>query len=54
MKVDRYNYLIKKCDTSIFEIFRITKCNKVISLQSATGCYYKVRQVLPNVTVITK
>ena len=38
-----------------FYIFCIAKCNKVILLQSATGCYYKVCQVLQIVTdVITK
>ena len=37
-----------------FDIFRITKCSKVILLQSVTDCYYKVRQVLQSVTVITK
>ena len=34
----------------LFDIFRITKCDKVILLQSMTGCYYKVRQVLQGVT----
>ena len=29
-----------------FDIFRITKCGKVILLQSATDCYHKGRQVL--------
>ena len=33
-----------------FDIFRITKCGKVILLQSVTECYYKVRQVLQSVT----
>ena len=33
-----------------FDIFRITKCAKVILLQSATDCYCKVRQVLQSVT----
>ena len=33
-----------------FDIFRITKCGKVILLQSVTDCYYKVRKVLQNVT----
>ena len=37
-----------------FDICRITKCDKVILLQSVTDCYYKVRQVLQSVTVITK
>ena len=50
-----------------FDIFRITKCGKVILLQSVRlllksasyirNCdrlYYKVRQVLQGVTVITK
>ena len=50
------------------DIFRITKCGKVILLQSVIDCYYKVwqtvitvwqiyykgRQVLQSVTVITK
>ena len=27
----------------LFDIFRITKCGKVILLQSMTDCYYKVR-----------
>ena len=51
---DTYDYLITKCDISIsqdfFYIFRITKCGKVILLQSVTDCYYKVRQVLQSVT----
>ena len=34
----------------LFDIFRITKCDKVILLQSVTDCYYKVRQVLESVT----
>ena len=33
-----------------FEIFLITKCDKVILLQSVTDCYYKVRQILQSVT----
>ena len=33
-----------------FDIFRIAKSNKVILLQSVTGCYYKVHQVLQSVT----
>ena len=33
-----------------FYIFRIAKRNKVILLQSVTGCYYKVRQVFQSVT----
>ena len=37
-----------------FDIFCITKCDKVISLQSVADCYYKVRQVLQSVTVVTK
>ena len=38
-----------------FDIFRITKCGKVVLLQSVTDCYYKVRQVLQSVTdFITK
>ena len=37
-----------------FDIFRLTKCDKVILLQSVTDCYYKVRQLLQSVTVITK
>ena len=42
-----------------FYAFRITKCGKVILLQSVSGitkcetdCYYKVRQVLQSATVI--
>ena len=31
---------------SFFDIFPIAECNKVILLQSMTGCYYKVGQVL--------
>ena len=31
-------------------MFCITKCGKVILLQSVTDCYYKVRQVLQSVT----
>ena len=38
----------------IFDIIRITKCNKAILLQSETGCYYKVHLVLQSVTVIAK
>ena len=38
----------------LFDIFRIAKCNKVILLQSVTGCYYKVRQVLQSVTLYYK
>ena len=34
----------------LFDILRITKCGKVILLQSVTDCYYKVRQVLQSVT----
>ena len=34
----------------LFDIFRITKCGKVILLQSMTDCYYKVRQVLQSAT----
>ena len=30
----------------LFDIFRITKCGKVVLLQSVTDYYYKVRQVL--------
>ena len=33
-----------------FDIFRITKCGKVILLQNVTNCYYKVGQVLQSVT----
>ena len=33
-----------------FDIFCITKCGKVILLQSVTDCYYKVCQVLQSVT----
>ena len=33
-----------------FCIFCITKCDKVILLQSMTDCYYKVRHVLQSVT----
>ena len=69
---DACDYLITKCDSAIsqvfFGIFRITRCGKVILLQSATefyykvrqvlqsvtDCYYKARQVLQSVTVITK
>ena len=32
------------------DIFRITKCGKVILLQSVTDRYYKVRHVLQSVT----
>ena len=38
----------------IWPVFRIAKSNKAILLQSATGCYYKVGQVLQSMTVITK
>ena len=34
----------------IFDIFCITKCGKVILLQSVIDCYYKGRQVLQSVT----
>ena len=37
-----------------FDIFRFTKCDKKILLQSATGCYYVVCQVLQIVSGITK
>ena len=37
-----------------FDLFRITKCGKVILLQTVTECHYKLRQVLQSVTVITK
>ena len=37
-----------------FDMFCITKCRKVILLQSATDCYFKVRQVLQSVAIITK
>ena len=33
----------------LFYIFLIEKSNKVILLQSVTGCYYKVCQVLQSV-----
>ena len=47
--VDRYDYLITKCQLNfigVFEIYRIARWNKVILLQSMTVCFYKVRQVL--------
>ena len=47
-KVWQFNF------AGFFDIFRITKCGKVILLQSVTDCYYKVHQVLQSVTVITK
>ena len=34
-----------------FDIFRITKCAKLILLQSVTSCYYKERQVLQSETL---
>ena len=34
----------------LFDIFCITKCRKVILLQSVTDCNYKVHQVLQSVT----
>ena len=38
--------LLQKCDNSIwqafFNIFRITKCGKMILLKSVTDGYYKV------------
>ena len=37
-----------------FDISRITKCGKIILLQSVTDCYYKVRHLLQRMTVITK
>ena len=42
-KVRQFNF------TGFFNIFRITKCDKVILLQSMTDCYYKVCQVLQSV-----
>ena len=47
-KVWQFNF------TGFFDIIRITKCGKVILLQRVTGCYYKLGQVLQNVSVITK
>ena len=49
-------YKVWQCNfAGFFDIFRITKCDKVILLQSVTGCHYKVRQVLQSVTAfITK
>ena len=39
----------------LFDIFHITKCGKVILLQSMRDCCYKVRQVLKSMTdFITK
>ena len=35
---------------SLFDIFRIKKCSKVILLQSVTDYYYKVHQILQSVT----
>ena len=32
-------------------LFRITKCAKLILLQSVTSCYYKERQVLQSETL---
>ena len=43
-KVWQFNF------AGFFDIFRITKCGKVIVLQSGTDCYYKVHQVLQSVT----
>ena len=44
-------YKVWQCNfAGFFDIFRITKCGKVILLQSVTDCYYKVRQVLQSVT----
>ena len=44
-------YKVWQCNfAGFFDIFRITKCDKVILLKSVTNCYYKVRQVLPGVT----
>ena len=34
----------------VFDIFRISKCGKVILLQSVIDSYYKVRQLLQSVT----
>ena len=40
---------------NVFDIFRITKCEREILFQSATDCYDKVHQVLQSVTdFITK
>ena len=47
-KVWQFNF------AGFFDVFHITKCGKVILLQSVTNCYYKVCQVLQSVTVITK
>ena len=46
--------IVKLNFVGFFEKFRIEKYNKVTLLQSVTGSYYKVRQVLQSVTVITK
>ena len=35
--------LLEIVKTQFFDIFYIAKRNKVILLQSVTGCYYKVR-----------
>ena len=37
---------------TLFDIFHIVKSNKVVLLQSLTGCYYNVRHVLQSVTII--
>ena len=42
------NVTIQFC--RLFDIFCITKCSKVILLQSVIDCYYKVCQVLQGVT----
>ena len=48
-------YKVWQCSfAGVFDIFRIRNCGKVILLQSVAECYYKVRQVLQSMTVITK
>ena len=51
---------ITKCDRSLLQSASgITKCDRLLlqsasGIQSVTGCYYKVRQILQSVTVLTK
>ena len=41
---------IQSISQAFFDIFRITKCIKVILLESVTDCYYIVCQALQSVT----
>ena len=44
-------YKVRQCSfAGFFDIIGITKCGKVVLLQSVTDCYYKVHQLLQSVT----